>query len=81
MNIIAKLSFWIQRPKTQANKSIIAKLSLKQVQPFEESIKDAFAQFRREGFVEKLKSSITSEYLPYNKEELPQFLSNQVVYI
>jgi hypothetical protein len=42
-------------------KSIITRLSLKKMQPFEELILDALAQFRTEGYVEKLKTSITQE--------------------
>ena len=81
MTIIAKLSFWVLKPTKQRNQSIMAKLSFKKVHLFEELVKDALAQFIREGYVEKLKSTITSEYLPYNKEELPQFLSNQIAHI
>ena len=39
--------------------AIIAKLSFKKMQPFEESILDALAQFKIEGYVRKLKTSIT----------------------
>ena len=75
MIIIAKLSFWIMKPK---KKSIITRLSLKKMQPFEELILDALAQFKSEGYVEKLKTSITQESLPSNKDDLLEFLYNQI---
>ena len=77
MNIIARLSFWIlQPPKKQ--KSIISKLSFKKMQPFEELILSALDKFRIEGYVEKLKTSITPESLPSNKDDLLEFLYNQI---
>jgi hypothetical protein len=75
MTIIAKLSFWIMKPK---KRSILSRLSLKKIQPFEESIVDALAQFTTEGYVEKLKTSITAESLPSNKDDLLEFLYNQI---
>ena len=48
------------------------------MQPFEELILDALAQFRTEGYEEKLKTSITQESLPSNKDGLFQFLYNQI---
>ena len=48
------------------------------MEPFEELILDAFAQFRTEGYVEKLKTSITPESLPSNKDDLLEFLYNQI---
>ena len=74
MVIIAKLSFWIMKPK---KKSIITELPHKAVKPFEKLILDAFAQFRTEGYVEKLKTSITPKSLPSNKKKLLEFLYNQ----
>ena len=59
-------------------KSIIARLSLKKMESFEELILDALDQFRAEGYVEKLKTSITSESLPSNKDDLLEFLHNQI---
>ena len=51
MSIIAKLSFWIlQSPKKE--ESIITELS------FEDSVQGGLDQFRREGHVKKLKTSI-----------------------
>ena len=75
MAIMAKLSFWIMKPK---KKSIITRLSLKMVGPFEQLILDAFAQFRTEGYVEKLKTSITQESLHSNEDDLLEFLYNQI---
>jgi hypothetical protein len=74
MTIIGKLSFWIMKRK----KSIITKLSLNRVEPFEELILDALAKFKTEGYVKKLKTSITQESLPPNKEDLLEFLYNQI---
>ena len=78
MTIIAKLSFWIMRPK---NKSIITRLSqsLKKMGPFEKLILDALDQVRTEGYVEKLKTSITQKSLP-SDDDLLEFLCNQVAY-
>ena len=76
MTIIAKLSFWKMKPK---KKSIITRLLHKN--SFEESILDAFSQFKTGGYVEKLKTSITQESLPSNKDDLLEFLYNQIAYI
>ena len=69
MNIIAKLSFWVQAGKKK--ESMITELS------FEDSILGALDQFRTEGYVEKLKNSITPESLPSNVADLHEFLYNQ----
>ena len=71
MTIIAKLSFWIMNPK---NKSIITR------QPLEELILDALAQFSTAGYANKLKTSITQESLPSNKDDLLEFLYNQIAH-
>ena len=74
------------KPKKEKKKNIITKLSFKKVQPVEDSITfedlilDGFAQFRKEGYVEKLKTRITPESLPSDRNDLHQFLSNQIVY-
>ena len=81
MIIIAKLSFWIMKPKKN---SIITRLSLKKkLQPgsFEELILDALAQFKTGGYVKKLQTRITQESLPSNNDDLLQFLCNQIAYI
>ena len=75
MVIIAKLSFWIMK---QNKKSITTELPLKTVEPFEQLILAAFAQFKTEGYVEKLKTSITQESLQSNKDVLLEFLYHQI---
>ena len=77
MNIIAKLSFWILQPPKK-KKSIITKLPFKKMQPFEDLILSALDQFRTEGYVEKLKTSITPESLPSNEDDVLEFLYNQI---
>ena len=73
MNIIAKLSFWIlQPPKKQ--KTVITNLS------FEDIILGALDQFRTKGYVNKLSTSITQESLPLSKDDLLEFLCNQIAY-
>ena len=72
MNIIAKLSFWIQAAKEKT--SIITKLS------FEDLILGALDQFRTEGYVEKIKNSITPESLPTNGADLHEFIYNQIAF-
>ena len=72
---MAKLSFWIMNPN---KKSIITELPLKAVEPFEQLILAAFAQFKTEGYVEKLKTSITQESLQSNKDVLLEFLYHQI---
>ena len=73
MSIIAKQSFWILQLPTK-KQSIITELS------FEDSILGALDQFRTEGYVEKLITSITQKSLPSNKDYLLEFLYNQIVY-
>ena len=51
------------------------------MQPFEELILDALTQFKTEGYVKKLKTSITQESLPSNKDDLLKFLYNQIAII
>ena len=86
MNIIAKLSFWIMKPKKEKKRNVITKLSFKKVQPVEDSITfedlilDGLAQFRKGGYVEKLKTRITPKSLPSDKDDLLQFLYNQIAY-
>ena len=86
MNIIAKLSFWIMKPKKEKKKNIITKLSFKKIQPvevsitFEDLILDALAQFRKGGYVEKLKTRITPESLPSDKDDLLEFLYKEIAH-
>ena len=81
MNIIARLSFWISDPRRK-KRSIIAKLSFKpeKMEPFEGLILAALDQFKTGGYVEKIKTSITPESLPSNKEDLLEFLYNQIAH-
>ena len=59
-------------------KSRITQLSFKKMQPFEDLILDAFSQFKKEGYAEKLKIRITPESLPSNRDDLLEFLYNQI---
>ena len=81
MNIIAKLSFWILQPR-RTKQSIMAKLSIRpeKMAPFEGLILAALDHFKTGGYVEKIKTSITPESLPSNKEDLLEFLYNQIAY-
>ena len=76
MNIIARLSFWIMKPKKQQKKSIPGTTRLL----FRDLILDALAQFRTEGYVEKLQTSITPESLPSNEDDLLEFLYHQIAH-
>ena len=82
MNIIAKLSFWILEPRRK-KKSIIAKLSFwhEKMETLEGPILAALDQFKTGGYVEKIKTSITPESLPSNKEDLLEFLYNQIAHV
>jgi hypothetical protein len=77
MTIIAKMSFWIMTPK---KKLIISGKPIKTMAPFGELMLDALAQFKTEGYVKKLKTSITQRSLHSNKIGLLQFLYNQTAY-
>ena len=77
MTIIAKLSFWILKP---AKKSTMAKLLWKN-QPFEELMMDALDQFKREGYVEKLKACITPVSFPSDYQDLSGFLYDLIALI
>jgi hypothetical protein len=70
MNIISKLSFWIRKPTKQTKNSSDG---------FEEVIMDALAKFKRDGYVKKLKTSITS--VPSDNQDLLVFLYNQIASI
>jgi len=74
MNIIAKLSFWKMKPSKKLNID-------KETQPLEQSIMEALEQLKREGYVKKLKTSITSESMPSDHQELLDFLFDQTAYI
>ena len=74
------------KPKKEKKRNVITKLSFKKVQPvedsmtFEDLILDGLAQFRKGGYVEKLKTRITPESLPSDTDDLLEFLSNQIAY-
>jgi hypothetical protein len=78
MSIIAKLSFWVVKP---AKKSIISKLLFQKIPPFEQNIINALDQFKRGGYVEKLKACITSVSLPPDHGDLHQFLYDLITQI
>ena len=71
MSIIAKLTFSIMKPTKQTEKTFTA---------FEQIIMDALAKFKGDGYVEKLKTNITSESLPSDDEDLLAFLCNQTAH-
>ena len=80
MNVIAKLSFWIQKP-AKMQKSTISKLPFWKMQPFGELIMDALDQFKREGYVEKLKACITPVSFPSDQQALSGFLYDLIAQI
>ena len=47
------------------------------MQSFEQLISDAFDQFKREDYVDKLKTNITSKSLPSDDQDLLAFLYDQ----
>ena len=61
--------------------NILAKLSFWYRKGICESIVDALDQFKKEGYVEKLKAQITSEAIPTGHNDLVQFLYDQVINI
>ena len=61
--------------------NILAKLSFWIKKPLETSIMDSFHQFKKQGYVEKLKAQITPEALPTKHSALVQFLYDQVINI
>ena len=74
MTIIAKLSFWILQPPKKEKSIIDDSLS------FEDVILGALDQFRTAAYVEKLKTSITPESLPFNQDDFLEFLYHQIAY-
>lgn len=70
MAIIAKLSFWKMKQTKQTIIGSFGRQSLK------ESIMDAFKQFKSEGYAEKLKTSVTSDALPSDHQDLLVFMCN-----
>ena len=61
--------------------NILAKLSFWYRKGIQKSIVDALDQFKKEGYVEKLKAQITSEAIPTGHNDLVQFLYDQVINI
>lgn len=60
--------------------SIIAKLSFPIKKAFEQSITDAFDQFKRQGYANKLKTSITSD-LGSDHKAVSAFLCDQIAHM
>jgi len=61
--------------------NIMAMQSFWVVMPLQESVMHTFKQFKRQGYVEKLKLKITSESIPSNYEDLLAFLYDQIISI
>jgi len=61
--------------------NILAKLSFWIKEPIETSIMNALDQFKKQGYVDKLKTQITSEAMPTGHQDLVQFLYDQVINI
>ena len=49
--------------------------------PFEASIAEALDQFKKNQYLEKLKTCITSESLPSDNKQLVEFLYNLTIHI
>ena len=60
---------------------IIARISFWIHKPFYESLKEALESFKKDGYIEKLKTQITSESMPSNKEDMLEFLYNLIIHI
>ena len=61
--------------------NILAKISFWMRRPIAISITDALEQFKKQGYVEKLKTQIISEAIPTGHKDLVQFLYDQVTNI
>ena len=61
--------------------NILAKLSFWYKKNIREAIVDALDQFKKEGYVERLKTQITSEAISTEHDDLVQFLYDQVINI
>jgi len=61
--------------------NILAKLSFWIKKPFKTSIIDSLHQFKKQGYVEKLKAQITPEAMPTKHSALFQFLYDQLINI
>jgi hypothetical protein len=71
INIIAKLSFWIMEPMETF--ATLAEIE----QAFQQSIVDALDEFISGEYAKKLKTGITSEFLPSGHQDLLVFLYDQ----
>lgn len=60
---------------------IIGRISFWINKPFEESITDALDQFKKQSYVEKLKTHITLESMSTNDKELWRFLYDLIIHI
>ena len=61
--------------------NLLAKLSFWTKKNLCKTIMDALDQFKKEGYVEKLKAHITSEAIPTGHDDLVQFLYDQAINI
>ena len=61
--------------------NIIAKLSFWIKMPLGKSIRKALEEFKRQGYVEKLKTHITPESIPSDKEKVVTFLCDIIIHI
>ena len=61
--------------------NIIAKLSFWIKMPLRASITKALEEFKRHGYVEKLKTHITPESIPSDKEKVVTFLCDIIIHI
>jgi hypothetical protein len=61
--------------------NIIAKLSFPMKTEFEQSIRDALDQFKRQDYTDRLKTCITSESMPSDQEALSTFLYDNIAHI
>ena len=71
------------QPKKENKTNIITRvlfniLKVDESMTFEDLILDGLAQFRKGDYVEKLKTRITPESLPSDKDDLLEFLYNQI---
>ena len=60
---------------------IIGRMSFWIHKPFGKSITEALDLFKKHGYVEKLKTCISPESMPSDKEDLLGFLYNLIIHI
>jgi hypothetical protein len=61
--------------------TIIAKLSFSIKKEFEQFIRDAMDQFKKQDYADKLKTCITYKSMPADKKALCAFLYDQVTHV